>query len=422
MKNLTITCPNCKTEIPLDEGLEQKVKNQMKEEFEKDIKKREHALDEKEKNIENQIKSKIEEEKDNLLKKAKEDAKKEQEKEFSDLMAQKEENAKRLEEATKNELELRKSNRELEEKYRNSELEMQRKIDKERNKIAEKIREDMNEDNRKKLSERDQQIEQMKKTIDELKRKSEQGSMQVQGDSQEESLKSLLQLNFPIDDIKDVPTGVRGADLIQIVKSDYGEESGVIIWESKITKTWSDDWIQKLKDDQVAAKADIAILVTTTMPKGVTNSKRIKGVWVVSFNHILSIISAIRFHLIELRKAEKSLEGQDEKMQFLYQYLSGAQFKNRIENIVSAFDGMKRTLEQEKRAMNKHWSAREKQIDRVVLNTTGMYGDLEGLMGASLPKIQSLELPGPEDLNDTVDTELDEDESIKPEDYNNLLD
>ena len=244
----------------------------------------------------------------------------------------------------------------------------------------------------KKLAEKDLQMEQMKRTIDELKRKSEQGSMQLQGDAQEHALKQLLQEHFPIDQIEDIATGVRGADLLQRVKSPFGQDCGTVLWESKITKQWSDGWIQKLKDDQVESKSNIAILVTATLPKDIQNFTQIQGVWVVSFSFALPIISAIRFHLMELQKTQKALEGQDEKMKFLYQYLSGVQFKNRIENIVAAFTEMKINLDAEKRAMTKLWARREKEIERVVLNTTGMYGDLQGIVGASLQNIPSLEL------------------------------
>ncbi len=397
-----IVCPECSTEIPLTDALTGKIKKEMRVEMEAQIKEKESQIAEREKqlavsqkNMEEEVKKKVEVEKKDMWVRAQKAAKEVSEKDVKDLTAQNEERKKKLEEAQKNELELRKKTRELEEKDKNRELEMERKMDAERKKMEDKMREQMGEESRKKMAEKDQQLEQMKKTIDDLKRKSEQGSMQLQGDSQEEALKNLLQMNFPIDRIDDVATGIRGADIIQTVKSEFGQECGIVLWESKITKQWSDGWIQKLKDDQVEAKADIAILITATLPKGVESFTKISGVWVINFQSILPIISAIRFHLIEMERAQKALEGQDEKMQFLYQYLSGAQFKNRIENIVAAFTEMKVNLDQEKRAMNKLWARREKEIERVVLNTSGMYGDLQGIVGASLPTIQSLELlPG----------------------------
>lgn len=400
-----ITCPNCKTEIPLTDALTEKITQQMRAEMQAKIKaqetqiaQREKKLEASQKNIDEAVKKKVEASKSEMWEKAQKAAKEKVGKDVLDLTAQNEEQQKKLDETQKNELELRKKTRELEAKDKNRELEMERKMDEERKKMETKMREEMGEESRKKMAEKDQQMEQMKKTIDDLKRKSEQGSMQVQGDAQEEALKNLLQSNFPIDTIDDVATGVRGADLIQTVKSEFGKECGVVLWESKITKQWSDGWIAKLKDDQVEAKADIAILITATLPKGVENFIQINGVWVVSFAFVLPIISTIRFHLIELERSQKASEGKDEKMQFLYQYLSGSQFKNRIENIVAAFTEMKVNLDAEKRSMNRLWSKREKEIERVVFNTSGMYGDLQGIIGASLPTIQSLELPAGEEI------------------------
>jgi hypothetical protein len=407
-----ITCPKCGEEIPLSNALTGKIKQQIRVEMEKEIKakeekitKREKELEESQKNIDEEVRKKVEIEKSTMWEKAQKAAEEKQEKEILDLKAQNEEKNKKLKETEKNELELRKKTRELEEKDKNRELEMERKMDEERKKISEKIQQETDEQSRKKLSEKDQQIEQMRKTINDLKRKSDQGSMQLQGDAQEEALKSLLQENFPIDDIQDVPTGVRGADLIQTVKSDFGQISGIVLWESKNTKQWSDNWITKIKDDQVNTKANIAILMTTTLPNGIKNFTQINGVWVVNFNYVLPIISTIRFHLIALKRTEKALDGQDEKMRFLYQYLSGAQFKNKIENIISAFENMSDDLNKEKRAMTKYWAKREKEIERIIFNTTGMYGDLQGLIGVSLPIIQKLELPSGEDENEEAGPE-----------------
>jgi len=402
----TITCPKCSEEIPITDALTGKIKQEMEKEIQEqkdDILKREKQLEISQKNIEQEVQKKVDEEKKEMWARAQEKAKEDADKTLKDLVAQNEEKSAKLAESEKNELDLRKLTRELEEKDRNRELEMSRQMDDERKKIEAKMRLETEEDTRKKLAEKDQVMEQMKKTIDDLKRKSEQGSMQVQGDSQEEALKGLLQSNYPIDTIIDVATGVRGADIIQTVKSEFGQECGIILWESKTTKQWSDSWIQKLKDDQVEAKANIAILVTSTLPNGVSGFTQMQGVWVMSFQVILPIISAIRYHLIELARTKNALQGQDKKMKFLYEYLSGAQFKNRIENIVFAFTGMQINLIAEKRAMNKLWAKREKEIERVVLNTSGMYGDLQGLIGASLPNIKSLELPSGEDSDDIDD-------------------
>ncbi len=166
-----------------------------------------------------------------------------------------------------------------------------------------------------------------------------------------------------------------------------------MIWESKNTKNWGGDWIKKLKDDQVEAKADLCIIVSQVLPEGVKGFGLVEGVWVTDLSHALPLAHALRHQLLQLAQVKASLVGKDEKMEILYKYLTSPQFKNRMENIVNAFICMQQDLESEKRAMQKHWKKREKEVERVIENTTGMYGDFQGLIGAALPTITSLELP-----------------------------
>ena len=235
-------------------------------------------------------------------------------------------------------------------------------------------------------------MEQMRKTIEELKRKSEQGSMQVQGDAQEEDLKFLLKSKFPTDTIEDVPTGIRGADLIQTVRNDFGVECGIIVWESKNTKAWNDEWIRKLKEDQGLVKGDLAILITSVLPEGLKNFGLQDGVWIIEYKYAIAISTILREQLIQIAKTKKSLEGTDEKMNQLHNYLTGPQFKNRMENIVLAFTQMQEDLSKEQRAFQRIWAKREKEIERVTTNTIGMYGDLQGIVGNALPAMETLEL------------------------------
>jgi hypothetical protein len=224
-----------------------------------------------------------------------------------------------------------------------------------------------------------------------------QGSMQVQGEVQEDDLRQFLQQLFLFDQVEDVPTGMNGADLVHTVKNNFGETCGVILWESKNTKHWAADWVKKLKADQTAAKADLAVLVTRAMPENVQGCGNIDGIWIVEYTSLKAIAMTLRKHLVELNQAKKSLVGRGEKMEMLYDYLSGSQFRLRVESIVSAFSCLKTDLDKERTAMQRMWQKREKEIERVMLNTTGMYGDLQGIIGAAaLPEIQSLELPSPE--------------------------
>jgi hypothetical protein len=202
-----------------------------------------------------------------------------------------------------------------------------------------------------------------------------------------------LQQSFPVDSISDVPTGIRGADLVQEVISSLGQKSGIILWESKNTKAWSQQWIQKLKDDQMQMKAEVAILVSQALPEGVEHFAQIEGIWVTNPASAVALAQALRYHIMELGKMKVSLVGKGEKMEVLYQYLSGGEFRSRVENIVSAFVHLQQELDSERRAMERIWNRRQKELERVITNTSGMYGDLQGIAGASIPNIPSLEFP-----------------------------
>ena len=393
----TITCPDCGAQIPLTKALSEQVEHKLKHQLEKQKAEFEVKLKEK---FELQISA----EKKKMWQLAQEKATEKQQKELFDLQEQLKENSKRLEESEKNELTLRKKARELEEKEKNIELEMARKMDEERKKIIEETKKQESEQQRLKLQEKDKQLEIMRKQIDDLKRKAEQGSMQIQGEVQEDELKDILTLTFVKDEITDVPQGVNGADLIQKINGAIGQPTGTIIWESKNTKAFSDTWISKLKQDQGLVKAEVAILVSRVLPDDIEGFGLRNGIWVVGYTHVIPLASALRLHISEMYTVKQSLVGRDEKMAVLYQYLSGAQFKNRIENIVMAFMNMKQDLESEKRSFQRIWNKREKELEKVVMSTSSLYGDLQGIIGGSLPKIEQLELPGADSDDEEEET------------------
>ena len=190
-----------------------------------------------------------------------------------------------------------------------------------------------------------------------------------------------------------MPKGIHGGDTLQIVRDASGTVCGSILWESKRTKTWSDGWLPKLRDDQRAAKAQIAILLSVELPKDVTTFRHTDGIWITSAACAISLASALRVGLLEVAAAKRSLDGRHDKMEVLYKYLSGQEFRHRVEGIVEAFVTLREELEAEKRATQLRWAKREKQLDRAVAQTTGMYGDLSGIIGASLPAIEALSLP-----------------------------
>jgi hypothetical protein len=367
----TIKCPNCGEEIELSEAISHDIEIRLKQRYEKEIGKIQKSFEEK----------------------AKKEAQELVNLKTSDLKEQLEEKTKNLEEAQKHELALRKKQRELEEKEKKLELELSRKMDDERQKIIEKASQGFEEKHRLKDAEKDKQLNDMKTQIDELKRKAEQGSQQMQGEVLELELEESLKEEFPFDDIEPVAKGIRGGDIIQIVKTQSGRICGKILWETKRTKTWSDSWIQKLKDDQREAKADMAILASESLPKGFHHFRQISGVWVTDIISAVSLALALRVVLIQVAREREVQVGKKEKMEIAYNYLTGSEFRNRVEAIVESFIAMKEDLEAERRAMQKIWAKREKQIERVISNTAGMHGDLQEIAGASLPAIKTLKLP-----------------------------
>ena len=381
-----ITCPSCKTIIDLDKLSQEKYKLNLEKEFEKER--------------EDMRKKAIEFARSEAEKQAQKDSKQMQN--LSNII---EEQKKKQDESDKQELELMKKQRELEDKAKNAELEMNKRLDEERKKIEENLSkqiqesskkvldeklEKIQEENRKKEMEMLKQQEQMKKTIDDLKRKSEQASQQIQGDIQEDDIRDALKMAFPIDEIQDVPTWVKWADLIQSVKNNIGQKAWVIVWESKNTKTWTDSWIMKLKDDKLKVKWNIAILVTTVLPKWLDNFGMMDDVMVCLPKYVIPVASMLREKLIAVAKTEKSLEWKDIKMEMLYKYLSSEEFSSKIWMMVDVFSQLKVWIDSERRAMEKNWKKREKDLERATFAITWMYGELESLMWQELPWSEKL--------------------------------
>ncbi|MEA3304240.1 MAG: DUF2130 domain-containing protein, partial [Patescibacteria group bacterium] len=320
--------------------------------------------------------------------------------------------SKQFEEMQKQELQLRKKAQELELQQKQSELDMQRKLDEERKKQAEQIEQNMadkqkllEEQYKLQIAQQEKKMNDMQKSLQEAQQKSQQGSQQLQGDIREIELKELLSRNYPLDLIEDVPTGIRGADLIQTVRSNQGTNVGRIVWESKETKTWSEKWVNKLKDDMAGVQGDIAILVTRAMPEEVEYFGQYNGVWVCEHRYASMLAGVIRSQLDQVALSRQVQSGKDEKMEVLYEYLSGTQFKNRVEGIVSSFVEMQAQLDSEKRVYQRVWAKREKEIERMTQNTLGMYGDMQGIVGNSLSAIESLEMESLVSGDDTSDQE-----------------
>lgn len=403
----TIICPKCSYEIEVTEVLSAQLRSQLQKEFDADIRKKEAAIAEREKElglakeevekakveIDERVAAQMAEERKQLSDEALVKARQQVTLELTDKDAQLSEANTKLKAAQDTELDLRKQRRDLEEQKQTLELTLTRQLDEERTKIRQAAKKEADDERQLKDAEKDKLINDLRTQIEELRRKSEQGSQQTQGEVLELDLEVTVRRAFPFDDIAPVPKGIHGGDVVHTVRDGPASDCGVILWESKRTKTWSDGWLPKLRDDQRAAKAHVAILVSDELPKNVRNFTCVDGVWITCRPCAVPLATALRSGLIDVATARRAVDGQHGKMEVLYNYLSSTQFKQRVEGIVEAFVTMRADLEAEKRALTRAWAKREKQLDRAVLQTSGMYGELSGIIGASLPVIEQLCLP-----------------------------
>jgi hypothetical protein len=413
MNEPTITCPKCRTEIKLTESLAAPLLESTRQQYEQKMAQKEAEIGTREAKVREQqatlakaqeevdqrVAEKLKSERSTIVaaeaKKAREAVadqitRVQQEKAATDELL-KDRDAK-LAEATKNELELRKDRQKLQEEKEQFELEMQRAIDAERTKIRESAQKDADEQSRLKIAEKDKTITDLQVKLQDALRKAEQGSQQLQGEVQELQLESMLRAKFPRDTIEPVPKGEFGGDVIHRVFGPTGQLCGTILWESKRTKNWTDGWLPKLRDDQRVAKADLAVIVTQALPKHIEVFDLTDGVWVTEPRCLVPIAVALRQSLIELAAVRQAGDGQQTKMEIVYQYLTGPRFRHRVEAIVEKFSDMQSDLDKERKMMTRLWAKREEQIRGVVESTAGMYGDLQGIAGKTLQEIEGLDM------------------------------
>ncbi|HDL75132.1 MAG TPA: DUF2130 domain-containing protein [bacterium] len=404
-----IKCPKCGESISIDDVLTHQIGEKIRKEIEveqktkeieianqkKALKEQTIKFEESKKNAQVEITKKVAEklatERITLWKQAQTEAGKEKEAEKKMLEEQLAEKDIKLQKANDNELVLRKEKIKLEEDKESFEIEKQRQLDEERNKIIEDASKKATEGQKYIIAQLEKKLTDAGNTNEEMKRKLEQGSQQTQGEVLELELEDLLKAEFPEDEIVPVPKGKKGADVIQKISDRSGRLCGQIVWESKKTKAWSEGWIQKLKDDQRVVKADLAVIISNVLPTDVVTFAFRDGVWICDIKLAIALATALRMNLESINRERTMSVGKNEKMEVLYSYLTGVEFKQRVEAIVEAFSNMDEGLRKERMAYEKIWSEREKQIKKVITNTVGMYGDLSGLV--TLPQIKALELP-----------------------------
>lgn len=420
MTEPTITCPNCKTEIKLTESLAAPLIESTRRDYEKrlalkdtDIAKKEESLREREaavskamQAVDDQVAEKLLLERTRIVSEESKKAKlalqsdiDQKARELAELQEVLTQRDMKLAEAQKAQADLIRQKRELDDARRELELTVEKRVQDGLSVTREQAKKEAEEGLKLKVLEKEQTIASMQAQIEELKRRAEQGSQQLQGEVQELELEAVLRTKFPRDTIEPVPKGEFGGDALQRVMGPLGQVCGTILWESKRTKNWSDGWLAKLRDDQRTAKAEIAIIVSQILPKGVESFDLVDGIWVTNTKSVFSLAVALRHSLIEVASARQALNGQQTKTEMVYQYLTGPRFRHRVEAIVEAFSSMQEDLDREKKAITKQWAKREEQIERVMQSTVGMYGDLQAIAGKSLQEIEGLELAALESQN-----------------------
>ena len=415
MAEPTVVCPQCKSEIKLTESLAAPLLADVKRQFEQrlaqkeaDMAKREQSLAERAEaiekaklNLDQQIAAKLQQERVRIANEEQQKAKlvlgndlNQKTKEISTLQEVLKQRDAKLAEAQQAQVQLIAKERELDDAKRELELTIAKRVQADLASERDKAKKEAEEELKFKVMEKDQTITAMQKQIEDLKRRAEQGSQQLQGEVQELELEGLLAAKFPRDTILPVPKGEFGGDVLQRVVGPTNQLCGTILWESKRTKNWSDGWLPKLREDQRAAKAEIAVIISQALPKDIETFGFTGEVWVADPKVALPVAMALRQTLIEVACLRQASEGQQTKMEMVYGYLTGPRFRQRVQAIVEAFSSMKEDLDREKKAITRQWAKREEQIDRVMQATVGMYGDFQGIAGRTLQEIEGLEFQG----------------------------
>jgi hypothetical protein len=413
MNNKTqIKCPNCGTSIDvqdilahqLEEEIKQKYQLQLadekkkvdleqeklskaKEEFEQN-KKQENEL------FQERIESKLKDERKAIEEKLKKKLVEEQSDQFQALQKELNEKSEQIKELNRTKAEIEKLKRENAEVKESVEAESQKKLNEILISEKDKIRRAEEEKNELRFKELQKQLEDQRKLTEEMKRKQDQGSMQLQGEVQELAIEEWLSVQFPLDTIEEIKKGARGGDCIQIVNTRSRQNCGKIYYESKRTKDFQSNWIEKFKTDMREKNADIGVLVTEAMPSDLDRMGIKDGIWVCSYEEFKGLCAVLRESIIQLSLVASAQENKGDKMHMLYDFLTSNTFRMQVEAIVEGFSSMKEALESEKRAMQRIWKEREKQIEKVITNTIDMYGSIKGIAGNAIQSVKALELPG----------------------------
>ncbi len=386
MSEPTVSCPKCKTEIKLTESLAAPLVEATRRDFEKRLAQKEGdwRLRENELRQQEALKAKA-------LLATELDGRTREIQQLNEVLKQ---NNEKLAEAQRSQAICLQKERALADKTRELDLTVEKRVQENLTSVRVQARLEADDQYKLRVHEKEQTIASMQKQIEDLRRKAEQGSQQTQGEVLEQELESLLRAKFPFDRVEPVPKGEHGGDVLQRVRNPQGGECGAILWETKRTKSWSDGWLAKLREDQRAAQAEIAVIVSFALPKDVDTFELVEGVWVTHPKTMLPVAFSLRQMLLEVSSVRHAAEGHQTKAEMMYGYLTGSRFRQRVQAMVESFSCMQDDLAKERKVMLKQWAKRQEQIDRAMEATAGMFGDLQGIAGKSIQEIEGLDLDG----------------------------
>jgi hypothetical protein len=395
-----VKCPSCGFGFPIEEVMAEEYKKELRVKMmdytrqkEEEYRKKDEDFLNKERQQQAAFEQRLNNEKKQLQQTLEGDLRKTISEDFENRLVLLKNSAAEAEEKLKlsrqKELEFLQRESQLKQKEEEMELAVQRKLQEQRNELTDQIRKQEAErhsikdtEYQLKVKELEKQLDDQKKLADEMKRKAEQGSMQLQGEAQELILEELLRNYFPFDVISEVGKGVRGADCVQTVRNQFGQECGRIIYESKRTKDFSMDWIEKLKKDMRSMGVDVAVIVTQCYPKGMDCFGERDGVWICSFDEVKAVSYILRDGVMKLSNLSKSQDNRGDKMHLLYDYLTSSEFSEQWKAIREGYMSMRQSIQRERDAMEKLWKAREKQLDKVLLSAAHIRGSIEGIAGS----------------------------------------
>ncbi len=411
MQNTTqVKCPNCGTNIDVQDILAHQVEEQIKVKYQSALAEEKKKYDaqqalfnkekeefEKKKLKENELfterlESKLKEERKSLEVMIKNKLGEEQKEQLDLLQQELKDKSVQLQDLNKTRAEIEKLKREKDEIKTQVEADAAKRLNVQINEEKEKIRKSEEDKNELRFKELMKQLEDQKRLTEEMKRKQEQGSMQLQGEVQELAIEEWLRTKFPLDTIDEIKKGARGGDCLQIVNTRNQQNCGTIYYESKRTKDFSATWLEKFKTDIRERNANIGVLVTEAMPAGMERMGLKEGIWICTFEEFKGLSSVLRESIIQLSNALSSQENKGDKMHMLYDYLTSNAFRLQVEAIVEGFTTMRIDLEKEKNAMSRIWKQREKQIEKVTQNTIDMYGAIRGIAGSAVQEVKALSL------------------------------